>query len=160
MLPVIRQEFTPRKWLLYFVGLVYILLLFIFANTRKLTEPDSLPLLIGLGIFLVVYYMLSKNKLIIDNDELTQQLFFGKQKVLKWREIRSSHLNWHYHGHGADLTWEFIDLTGKKISIQTSSYSRKKIRIIAGILVEKCPQADLDERIRRIASGKFPWYIF
>lgn len=160
MLPVIRQEFIPRKWPLYFVGLIFIFLLFILTGTGKLQDVDSLPVIIGLAVFLFLYFMLSKNKLIIDNDEISQQLFFGKQKVLKWNEIRSSHLNWHYHGHSADLSWEFIDFSGKKISIQTSSYSRKNIRLIAGVLVEKSPQAVLDERIQKIASGIFPWYIF
>lgn len=142
------------------MGSIYIFLLFILKDSGELLGTDSLPIIIGLAVFLLLYFMLSKNKLIIDNDEITQQLFFGKQKTLKWNEIKSSNLNWNYHGHSADLSWVLNDFTGKKISIQTSSYSRKKIRIIAEALVEKCPQAVLDERIRNIASGKFPWYIF
>lgn len=160
MLPVQRQEFTIRKWPLYFVVAVYILLLFILNDTGKLQDVKSMIIFVGLTFFLLIYFMLIKNKLIIDNVEITQQLFFGKQKVLKWKEIKSSHLNWNYHGHGADISWSLIDISGKSINIQTSSYSRKKIRIIAETLIKKCPQALIDNRLRNIAAGKFPWYIF
>jgi len=126
MLPIQRPEFTIRKWPLYFVVAVYILLLFILNNTGKLDEEKLLIISVALAFFLLIYFMALKNKLIIDNDEIAQQLFFGKQKVLKWKEVRSSHLNWHFDGHSADLSWSFIDSTGKAINIQTSSYSRKK----------------------------------
>ena len=160
MLSVQRQEFTIKKWPLYFVVTIYIGLLFILNDTGKLQDEKSIIIFSALPVFLFIYFMLLKNKLVIDNDEITQQLFFGKHKVLKWKEIKSSHLNWHYHGHSADLSWSFIDFSGKVINIQTSSYSRKKIKFIAEVLIEKSPQAVIDSRLKNIAAGKFPWYIF
>ncbi len=160
MLPIQRQEFTIRKWPLYFVVAVYILLLFILNNTGKLDEEKFLVISAGLAFLLLLYFLLTKNKLIIDNDEITQQLFFGKPKVLKWKEIKFSYLNWHFDGHTADLSWSFIDFSGKAINIQTSSYSRKKIKLIAEAVIEKCPQAFIDNRLKNITAGKFPWYIF
>lgn len=154
-----RQEFTIRKWPLYFVVAVYILLLLILNYTGKFDEEKLLVISAALAFLLLIYFMALKNKLIIDNDEITQQLFFGKPKVLKWKEIKSSHLNWHFNGHTADLSWSFIDFSGKAINIQTSSYSRKKIKIIAEVLIEKSPQAIIDNRLRNIVAGKFPWYI-
>ena len=155
-----RQEFTIRKWPLYFVAAVYILMLFIFYDSGKLNEPSSLILLVSLALFGLLFFMLSKNKLVIDNDEITQHLFFGKQKVIKWKTLQSSVLNWHYHGHGADLSWSFTDEEGKTINIQTTAYSRNKLKAIAEALIAKAPQAVTDKRLKEIAAGKFPWYIF
>ena len=159
MLPIQRQEFRIKKWPLYFVVAIYIGLLFILNDTGKLQDDKSIIILGGLSVFIFIYFMLSKNKLVIDNDEITQQLFFGKQKVLKWKEMKSSHLNWHFSGHSADISWSFIDYSGKAINIQASFYSRKKIKFIAEALIDKCPQAVIDKRLKNIANGKFPWYI-
>ncbi len=104
--------------------------------------------------------MLSKNKLIIDNEGITQQLFFGKLKEFKWKEIRASHLSWIYHVHGASLEWVIVSSSGKSINLQTSSYNRKNMRFIAEAIVEKCPHAKIDKRIINMAEGKFRWYIF
>ena len=159
MASIQRQEFTIRKWPLYFVVAVYILLLLILNNIGKLDDEKLLVISGALAFFLLIYFMALKNKLIMDNDEITRQSFFGKPKVLKWKEIKASHLNWYFNGHTADLSWSFIDFSGKAINIQTSSYSRKKIKLIAEVLIEKCPQALIDTRLRNIATGKFPWYI-
>ena len=159
MLQIQRQEFKIRKWPLYFVVAVYILMLFILNETGKLKDVDSIIIFGVIAILFLLYFMLIKNRLIIDNDEITLQLFFGKQKIIKWKEIKASHLNWHFNGHSADLSWSFIDFSGKSINIQTSSYSRNTIKQIAEILIEKCPQALIDSRLKDIAAEKFPWYI-
>ena len=159
MLLIQRQEFTIRKWPLYFIVAVYILLLLFLSDSGKLQDEKLLVIFGGLAFLLLLYFLLTKNKFIIDNDEITQQLFFGKPKVLQWKEIKSSHLNWHFNGHTADLSWSFIEFSGKAINIQTTSYSRKKIKLIAEALIDKSPQAIIDNRLRNIVAGKFPWYI-
>lgn len=154
-----RQEFTVRKWPLYFTAAIFIFLLVYLNDTGKIKDIDSLPVLIGLTVLILIYFLLSKNKLLIDNDGITQRSFFGRLKELKWNEIISSSINWSFHGHTADLSWEFIDFSGNLISIQTSYYSRNKLKLIAIVLLEKSQQALADERIKNIAAGKFPWYI-
>jgi hypothetical protein len=160
MIPVTRQEISIRKGPLYFIAAVFIVFLWALYDQGKIHEGASLAALIGLLAFLLLYRMLSKNKLIIDNEGITQQLFFGKQKELGWKEIKSSHLSWHYHGHGASLQWDIMPESGKAINLQSSGYNRKSLRIIAEALVEKCPGALIDKRIRNIEEGRFPWYIF
>ena len=94
------------------------------------------------------------------NKKITQQLFFGKQKEMKWNEIKSSLLSWEYNGHGANLGWVITAFSGKTMNLQASFYSRKKIQLIAEALVQKSNKAELDKRIINMADGKFPWYIF
>lgn len=160
MLPIERQEFTIRKWPLYFIAAVFLLMLYILNDKGKI-DGAAYFAMGGLFLFLVIYYMLSKCKFIIDDAGITQELFFGKKRELKWNEIVSSNLNWqYYHGHGASLSWDFCGHFRKKISIKTSMYSRKKLRSIAVALIEKSKQAYIDKRIQNVAEGKFPWYIF
>jgi hypothetical protein len=161
MLPILRQEITMRKWPLYLLTALFFFIVFIISRDNSNANHTKVLLAVGgLFLFIVLYYFLSKKKIVLDNDSLTIQLFFGKLQELKWKEISAVAFKWHFHGHGASLAWEFIPSSGKKISIQPSFYSRKNLQAIAETLVEKCPQAIIDKRILRIAGGKFPWYIF
>jgi Ca2+/Na+ antiporter len=160
MLPIIRQEITIRKSPLYFLMAIFLIFLFIINETKKIYTVTMLLLAGVLLLFLLTYYMLSKNKLIIDNDGISQQLFIAKTKELKWAELKSAGFVWDYHGHSANLTLEFIEYSGKKISLQSSFYSRKKLQFIAESLLEKASRASIDKKLKGIAEGKFPWYIF
>lgn len=159
MIPIERQELTIRRTPLYIIAAVFILLLYILHDTGKI-DGAAYFATGGLLLFFVLYRMLLKNKFIVDNDGITQELFFRKTKEMKWHEIVSSGLNWQYHGHGANLSWNFFDRSGKKISIQAAMYSRNKLRIIATALVEKNQQACIDKRIIKMAEGRFPWFMF
>lgn len=160
MFPIERQEFTVRKWPLYFVAALFVVFIYVIGKTGRQNDITSLLAAGGVMLFLFVYYMLSKSKLIIDNDGITQQLFLGKQKEILWKELTASSFQWHYHGHGASLQWEFTSITGKKIGFQSSGYSRTILREIAIALMGKRPDIVTDKRILRIAAGDFPWYIF
>lgn len=149
-----------RKGPLYFIAAVFILFIYIVNQSANQTELTTLLAAGGLLLFLLIYYMLSKNKLIIDDEGITQQLFFGKEKRLIWHDIKASNLSWHFHGHGGSLEWSVIPYSGKHISWQTSFYSRSQLQLIAEAIVTKCEMAVIDERIKNVAMGKFPWYIF
>lgn len=122
---ILTQEIRIRKSPLYIIGGILFLFIFILIDTNKIKQKGSLVAAGGLLLFLVIYYLLSKLKLLIDQDGITQQLIFGKKRKIKWSEIKSSSLNWHFHGHGANLSWEITSFSGKPISLQTSFYSRK-----------------------------------
>ncbi len=68
MLIIERQEFTIRKWPLYFTAAVFIFILLYLNDTGKIKDIDSLPVLIGLTVLILIYFLLSKNSLIFDND--------------------------------------------------------------------------------------------
>lgn len=157
---ITRQEITIRKGPLYFIAAVFMSFLLILHEQGKVNDGASIAAAIGLAIFGIIYYMLSKNKLVVDNDGLIHCLFFGKQKSMLWQDVKSSRLSWHFHGHGANIEWAIEPFSGRNISFQPSFYNRKNLRIIAEALVDKCPNAVIDQRIKKMAEGKFPWYIF
>lgn len=159
MLPIETKELTIRKTPLYFIVAVFIVYLYVLEQSGKFTFANYLAAG-GMLLLLFIYYVLTKNKLIIDNDGITQQLFFRKQRELKWNEIKSSKLEWEYHMHGANLGWITTPFIGKAIRFETWFYSRKKLKLIAEALVQKCNTADIDKKIISMAEGKFPWYIF
>jgi len=86
---------------------------------------------------------------------------FNKATTVKWKEIRASKLSWEIEGgHTANIYWTIISEANKKIILEPSFYSRKNLRLIAELLIKKSPDAIIDNRIRKIADGKFPWYLF
>lgn len=159
-LPIERHELHIRKWPLYFIAAVFVVFVIVLDRTGRLGDIGSMLAAGGLVVFSILYFMLSKNKLIVDNDGITQQLFFGKQKVILWKNLVSSSFHWHYHGHGASLQWEFCGIDGKKIILQSSFYSRSSLRLLADALMDKRGEIVLDKRIKRMAENDFPWYIF
>ena len=157
---IIQEEITVRKGPPYFVGSIFVVLFFILNDTGKLHETDSLLVAAGFLLFIFIYYLLSRNKLILDKECITHHLFFGKQKVIKWKELQSTSLVWDNHGYGTNLSMDFVNYSGKKMSLQTSFYSRKSLKIIAEALIDAASHVTIDKRIVNIAKGEFPWYIF
>lgn len=159
MIPVSYQEISVRKTPLCIITAFLLLLIFILSDTKN---ADVMAWIAVSVLFIVVllFYALSKKKIIIDNNAIIQQMVFGKQRTLSWNEIKSSALNWHTHGHGANLGWQIESFTAKRISFDPGFYSRRSLRAIAEALTSKCPNATIDSRIKKMAEGKFPWYIF
>jgi hypothetical protein len=160
MLPITTQEIKFRKMPLYVIAAILVLFGYILIDTGKLNDTANL---VAGGIVLAIlllFYFSSKLNLVIDNDGITQERFFGKVMELPWTNIKTSSLAWHFHGHGANLLWEFTCYEGKNFSITPTYYSRKDVRLLAEAVVLKCKQAVIDKRIINMANGKFPWYIF
>lgn len=156
-IPTYEIIFSKRP--AYIIAAVLILFVYIVVADSK----TSVQLIASAGtlvLLLMLFLALSRLKLTIDNNGITQQLFFQKQKELRWEQIIATALVWHYHGHGATLNWEFTVSSGKKFVIVPTFYSRKDLKLIAEVLCEKCVAASIDDKILKMADGKFPWYIF
>ncbi len=160
MLAINSEEISVKRWPFILVVVVY-QLVFLFALDLKSIDDSIKWVMAGSLIFIsVLFYIVSKNKIIIDNTGITQQLLIGKQKELLWQNVKSSTISWDINYHGADLSWEFIDTYGKRLSINPSYFTRRSLKIIACAVLSKCPDAALDKRILKLAEGRFPWYIF
>jgi len=160
MLYIPTQELKFRKMPLYIILAILFFFGYILVDTDKIDDTVSLMAGVVFLLLFFLFYFLSKLKFMIDNEGITHDKFFGKPKELQWTDIKSSELTWHYHGHGASLSWEFISFSGKSLSFNPSYYSRKHLRPLAEALVLKCHEAVIDKRIVNMAKGKFPWYLF
>ena len=128
---ILPFEIKVRKGPLYFMAALFVLFVLIVADKSKETEWTAWLAAGGMFLFILLFFALQKLKLNIDNDALTNDLFFGKTKVFNWSEITSVQLHWHFHGHAANLALEIMNAAGKKTSIQPSFYTRKNLRTLA-----------------------------
>lgn len=150
-------EIRPRKTLLFVFAGLLILMIIIYLDKPSWRSVAFHLCLLSLSVFLLLIYFLSRKKIIIDNHGIQQELGFGKIKKMNWDEVSNSELEWHYHGHGANQTWN-IQGNGKKIIIYPEHYSRNDLRVLAEALVNKAFRAAISEKVRKMAEGKFPWY--
>jgi hypothetical protein len=146
---------------LYIIAAIFFLFVLAIPNKPEQVSFKNGLLLGALLFFILIGYLLSKTTIVLENNGLTISRIFSKTTTLFWNEIRVSKLSWQVDGgHTANIYWQFIADGNKKISIQPSFYTRKDLRMIAELLIEKSPGAKIDPRIRKIADGKFPWYLF
>jgi hypothetical protein len=144
----------PQICFVVFLVYGYILL----QQKQAINNVDFIVLISMLG-FLTLLYFLVKLPLIITNEGITKPMFFNKQSTVLWKEVIKSELQWDFHGHGATLSWCIYAEKNPPMVIFPIFYSRKSLQLIADSLVEKCPGASIDPRLKLMAAGNFPWFI-
>jgi hypothetical protein len=154
------QIIKPRKSPALIIGGVIIVIILL-APVKP--EFDSLKLyLSGLVLFIfgALYLMLSKIYIVLANDGITFKLaYLKKEQTVLWHQITFAKLEWYFTIHSAEPLWViFYDNT--QIKFQPSYYSRKHLRAIAEAFIIKCSASITDKKIKKIAEGKFPWYLF
>lgn len=155
-----HQVISIRQTPLFIMAILFFLFVF-FAFDRPDLEKIKFNLASGGFIFFgIIYYILSKTKIIIDNTGITFQYFIRKSFSVAWQDIAESKLEWEFDIHSGNILWKLFFSNRKPHSFQSSFYSRKNLRILAESMIIKCPNAILDKRIRKMAEGKFPSYIF
>jgi len=159
MIPIQTTYLKPRTWTKYlFLLTPTTLLVLYFVLDRK----DDVLLYIALGslsIFVVSAWLLNKVHVMLDNYGITYKSAFFSRNI-EWHEVTSSYFRMRHTGKSTKRLWYFENITGKSIHFSTSMFSRASLQTIAECLVGKCPDAAIDQKIRDIAEGKFPWYIF
>lgn len=156
---ILYHEISVKKapLLIFLVPLLFLTALQVYLQyTTILLLIGSFFLLLGV----LFYYLLGKRKIIIDSNGITNQLLFDKEQHIPWQEISNSAVDWHNYIIYSSTEWEFNNKSGTALSITLYNYSGKDLQLIAEMLLSKCPNAKVDQKIRDLADGKFPWYIF
>lgn len=160
-IPIEPQLVLIRKWPLYLLAAIFFAtVILLFKDTDQPTTMNYC--LSGVLIFFIfASWLLGKTSIIIDDDGITITRLF-KRATLKWADIRTASLRWQPEGmHSVNVYWTMTTNDGShQMEFQPSFYSRHDLRLIASVLVEKSPEATIDERITRMSLGKFPWYLF
>ena len=92
-IPIETQILKIRKWPLYIVAAIFFLWIFIAFDKPEHRSVKSYFFWGGLTIFTLVFYLLSKTEIRLDNEEITVTRFSSKSTAIKWKEIRLSELN-------------------------------------------------------------------
>jgi c-di-AMP phosphodiesterase-like protein len=157
MIPIQTTYLRPRSGIIL-LTLIPIIILIAVANTtnndNNLKVASALMLLIPIGL----YIFITNSYVEFDNESITSKNPFRTRNIL-WKDVTRSYMKVIHTGKSSKRMWYFENYN-KRFRFATNLYSRKALRTIAEALVTKCPGAEIDQRIKDIAEGKFPWYIF
>ena len=151
----------PRLWI---INTLYALLIIgtIIANNEGSFNSDTnkVFIIMMLLIYGLIYFIITRNKIYFDEEGITQNSLFIRNRKFSWNEIVSSAVIFRFGGKSGHFKWETKSETGKSISFSVALYSREELKKFADALMEKCPATITDKRTIQISEGNFPWYIF
>jgi c-di-AMP phosphodiesterase-like protein len=157
MIPVQTTMLRPRSGIIL-LALIPLIIVLGVANTlhkdNTIIIVSALMMLIPVGI----YIFITNSYVEVDNDGITSKNPF-KTKSILWKDVTNSYFKVIHTGKSSKRMWYFENFD-QRFRFATNLYSRKALRTIAEALMSKCPNAEIDQKIRNIAEGKFPWYIF
>jgi hypothetical protein len=150
----------PRPWpafLLLFFAVVSGLLLW-FGNAPPGPGFPAVPIMFAVAA-LVIWYLLGKSKIMIDNYGLTNTTIFGTKEV-DWQSIVNTYVIHERRGKTSRSLWCF-ETTGKnRVQFSIKFYSAKSLQVLGRAVTAKAASAHIDNTIFLIADGKVPWRLF
>lgn len=157
MIPVQTTYLRPRSGIIL-LALIPVLIIIVVANTTNNDNNLKIVSALMLLIPLAIYIFIVNSYIEFDNDAITHKNPFRSKSIL-WKEVTRSYFRVIHTGKSSKRMWYFENDI-KTFRFATNLYSRKALRSIAEALITKCPEAHIDQKIRNMAEGKFPWYIF
>jgi hypothetical protein len=142
--------------LLLFLGLPFLLLLIL--------EPGKKLVALGFLAFVLVFagiawLVLSKMWIEWDTRELRLHHILRTER-LPWQDLVRSSTQWLPQGPDSiSFNWYFELADGRTRFIQPGYYSRTDKQLLARTLIQQAPQAQIGNRVRAFAEGRFPWYL-
>jgi hypothetical protein len=118
-------------------------------------EPGVL--LSGPAVFALLYAWLIRNSVILKEHILKSTTFFTSSEI-PYEDIRKAQIVIGLHRTPPYQMRVFHrnEQTRNPIVINIKLFSREDLKLLAHVLVEKAPQADLDDEIKRMVDGKMP----
>lgn len=158
MIPIQTTYLKPRTKFLLLFFLVPVAMIVLFASDEIRDKEFLIWALVISVAFAIVYFIIGKSYVMIDNHGITIKNIF-KEKSLDWKDIQRFYLKIIHTGKSTQRLWYF-EAGGASLNFSTNLYSRKSLQSVAEALVSKCTHAQIEPKIREMAEGKFPWYIF
>jgi hypothetical protein len=157
MIPIQTTYLRPRSGIML-IMLAAVLIFVIIANNAQndaITKIGSaLLLLVPIGF----YIFITNSYVELNNDGITAKNPF-KTKSIEWKDVTRSYFRVIHTGKSSKRMWYFEN-DSRSFHFATNLYSRNSLKAIAEALIAKCPGAEIEQKIRNIAEGRFPWYIF
>jgi hypothetical protein len=152
-----EETFYARKWPSY-IPAVMALLFFVF-NSNHTDNNIFFFIMLLLVMSVITYFILSRVSI-----TLTPQGFIHKNilrtKEVFWSSVSRTFIRYRHHGKSGSYYWYFEDANENRSRFSVRSFSRPNLQRLATIVLQKCRTAVDDERIPKMAEGKFPWYFF
>jgi hypothetical protein len=158
MIPVETVELKPRTWQLLIPMILLSTGFIIIIEKGPPVTGINFIFFTAISVLFLVWLGLRKQRLIIDNDGITVKTVFNARQVL-WKDVVNSFVKNEFHGKSSKNYWYFQTADNNDFKIHIN-YSRKNLRTLAEIVVDKCRHARIQDRVYKMAEGIFPWYIF
>jgi hypothetical protein len=152
-----EETFHARKWPSY-IPAILALLFFIF-NSNQTDNNIFIFMLILLLMSVITYFILSKVSISITPQGFVHKNILRTREVF-WSNVARTFIRYRHHGKSGSYYWFFEDANENRTRFSVRSFSRPNLQRMAGIVIQRCRTAVDDERITRMAEGKFPWYFF
>ena len=146
----------PRKWPAL-VPLAVGFGILIFSNNQENRNEYWIMASILIGFSILLFLAFRKARVVLDYDKLTYQTIF-KKKEIRWQEVQKTFIKYHHHGKSGSRNLHFITKNGEEHNFSISLYSKNDLQQIGEAIIAKCEGADIQEKIRNMAVGIFPWY--
>jgi len=159
MLPVFTQIFYARKWPILIIFIVIALPFIILKLQDGGNKAINIFLLIDAAFCILLFTWAKYMSITVDNEGIEYRIIFKKISV-PWKEIQLTKLAFEFHGKSGDFIWHFISNQNKVINFSTGYFSKNDLRLIAEVVVSKCPEHVIQGKIKEVSQGKFPWYVF
>lgn len=148
----------PRLWFVL-IPLFLILVALIIALTKAPLKGAIGILIFCLAFLILLSIAYNRVEIIIDQSGLTSKTLFKTRHIL-WKNVFKTYVWFYFDGQSGNFIWHFETATQNKLELAVGMYSRKSLKLIAEAVVTHCPHAQIEPKIKSMASGKFPWYIF
>ncbi len=158
MLPDSTISLHPRKWpALIPFGFAVLIFGFLHPPIKDQNLTYICLSLVALSLFL--WWVLSKAYIKADPSGLVIGNVF-RQREMAWTSVSESYILYRHHGKSGSYYWFFLSKDGKKIRFSVRLYSRPNLQMLAEMLLTQSKDAMIEDRVRNMAEGRFPWYIF
>ncbi|HWJ91662.1 MAG TPA: hypothetical protein VNR87_11160 [Flavisolibacter sp.] len=152
-----EETFYARKWPSY-IPAVMALLFFIFNSNQRDNSIFFFTMLM-LIISLISYFVLSRVSITLTPQGFVHRNIFRTKEVF-WSNVSRTFIRYRHHGKSGSYYWYFQDPNENSTRFSVRSFSRTNLQRLAGTVIQRCRAAVDDERIAKMAEGKFPWYFF
>lgn len=157
MLPIETTPLHVRPWPAYLVTIISIAIFFV--PEKNNLHGTALIGSIMLVFSILLWFLLSRTQIIVDDRGITHRTFF-KTKKYSWTGVSKTYIKYHQHEKTGSFDWYLEYFDGRVEQFSINLLSRKSIRTIAEAVTTKCKTADIEKRIYDMAEGQFPWYIW
>ena len=134
---------STRKSPLFIAAMVFFFFVLILIDRTDLISMKTYLGLVGLVLFSLLYYLLGKVKIILDNPCISFQYPLKKDVHIPWPEIIESKLQWDFDMHGGNAYWTFSLLAGKNYRLFTFFLFEEESSVNSGSIDNKMPECPI-----------------
>ena len=128
----------PRLWIINILFTLLVVGIIIANNEGNFnSDTNKVFIVMMLALYGIIYFIITRNKISFNEEGITQNSLFIRNRIISWNEIISSKVFLRFGGKNSKFVWETKSTAGKSISFSTSLYSRDELKIFGSSTATK-----------------------